>query len=200
MTMWKLSRLALVGACLLIAPKGIAASLSTVETPCSPGLRCFNLEPVERLTVTPDNPDMEWTFTPILPDLTNWQPVNVYAGGGSVGYGFIFSAPRPFVWALAQFSFTDSQGRVFIDTLVGSAAGGCFDGTGVFDGKWICSDGGAYAGTWTFGEPPNFSADHPLDPMLPSLDGPRCASTRTHSRSKAAILPSRTSQPDRKTA
>ena len=172
--MRSLVHLALASATLSSALEGTAASLPVIEVPCSANHRCFGLDPSEvRLSAGFEAPDVEWTITPLVPDdPTNWRLVGVFAGfRGPVGYGFVFPAPGPSMGAWAdEFSFTDAQGRVFITTEMRLDDPSCVDGSGALAGKWICSQGDGLFQHWAFGELP--SDGDPVDPLLPSLDGP----------------------------
>jgi len=153
-----------------------AVSIPMVEWPCGDAMhhwRCFRTTGDTTLTTTFNQPDGDWTITPILPDdPENWRLINVGVGfSGSIDYGFVFPpAPlAPGTGALLAATFVDSEGRTLL-TASRQLEGFCRVATaGLYVGKWICSDGESFYAEANFGE---IGDIQPLDPNLPSLNGP----------------------------
>jgi len=161
----------------LYADKADAVSIPVVESSCGDpmlGWRCFGTG-TYYLTTTFDQPDADWTITPILPDdPENWRLINVAAGFlGDLTYTFVFPTPglTNSAW-LDESSFIDSEGRTFFTASKLLEEAFCSEETaGPYTGKWVCGEGNTIEAGASFGETP-YGIFPLLDPTLPSLDGP----------------------------
>ncbi len=148
-----------------------AVTIPVVETACATpehDWRCFGAEAPALLSTTSDQPDQEWTITPILPeDPENWQLIHLAAGFASATFQLVYPLSSTGGGALlSEASFTDSEALTFLTTGLFLAAS-CGEATsGPYTGKLVCSDGNSLVGQFSF------EKGLPSEPEPPSLAGP----------------------------
>lgn len=165
--------LAVLIGCLSVVDNADAAPIPLVETPCGTAAqewRCFGTGAgTAALTTNFDQPDGDWTISPVLPeDAANWRVIDLSAGFGNTVFQLVYpvTSTIPSAAMSVEATFTDSAGRVF-STGGNWLMGSCDVATvGLNAGKPVCSDGNGGTAGYHYGP------GNPLDPDPPSFDGP----------------------------